>query len=439
MPMNTTHDARTVQELRDLYKRNRLNLSPAFQRQSVWTTTDRRLLIQSLLDGMPLPSIYLYKQVGRNGTPLYDVIDGKQRLETILLFLDEGPLFATEDYLDVRTTFSADEDLDSWYWADLPRKTKHEFLSAQIPTIEVEGELPEIIRLFVRINSTGKPLTPQERRHAHFYTSPILKTAQLLADQYERALLKNGVITPGQMQRMKHVELVTELLLAVHAGQPLNKKTKIDEVIRGNSLSAGDLAKAKANLKHALNVGMRILPNLKTTRFRQLADFYTLTLLLHRLRSEGVGITAHDSHKNALAGSLLTEFGRRVDEVNEKNRKHKNIGRSEEHFRAYLMTTREGTDSAQNRKTREQLLRKVLDGIFDEVDPVRSFNPTQRRIIWHSSASKKCSFSDCRQPIVKWEDFAVDHRKAHVLGGKTDLSNAALAHRWCNARAGAHQ
>src|SRR4051812_21763659 len=92
MALRTRHDTSTVQELVDLYAKKRLNLAPAFQRQSVWRTRARQLLVQSLLDGVPLPSIFLYSRVGRGGAPVYDVIDGKQRLETMLLFLGKGPL-----------------------------------------------------------------------------------------------------------------------------------------------------------------------------------------------------------------------------------------------------------------------------------------------------------------------------------------------------------
>lgn len=94
--LTTDHKVRTVQDLVDLEKSKKLNLSPAFQRNSVWTVNDRRLLVQSLFDGLPLPTIYLYRRVGHGGTPLFDVIDGKQRLETILDGAPQGELTATD-------------------------------------------------------------------------------------------------------------------------------------------------------------------------------------------------------------------------------------------------------------------------------------------------------------------------------------------------------
>jgi hypothetical protein len=106
---------------------------------------------------------------------------------------------------------------------------------------------------------------------------------------------------------MKHVELMTGLLLS--AGQPLNKKSKIDEIIRGASLGSADLKEAATSVRRALTLVEAVLPDLKTTRFRNGSDFYTLALLLHRFREEGKTITAHGSARNALAGGLLREFG----------------------------------------------------------------------------------------------------------------------------------
>lgn len=51
----------------------------------------------------------------------------------------------------------------------------------KIQTVEVSGDLSEIIDLFVRINSTGKRLTGAEKRHARFYRSEFLRQAEKVA------------------------------------------------------------------------------------------------------------------------------------------------------------------------------------------------------------------------------------------------------------------
>lgn len=51
--------------------------------------TDRRRLVQTLVEHCPVPSIFLYER-REDGSVVYDVIDGKQRIETILMILAEG-------------------------------------------------------------------------------------------------------------------------------------------------------------------------------------------------------------------------------------------------------------------------------------------------------------------------------------------------------------
>lgn len=435
MTLTTHHGTKTIQDFLDLYAARRLNLAPAFQRQSVWTVRDRRLLINSIFDNMPIPSVYLYRQTGKGGTPLHDVIDGKQRLESILLFMRRGPLKQFEDELWIKRSFDDEGPLTWWSWADLDDGQRNQFLNTKLPTIEVEGGLGEVIDLFVRINATGKHLTSQERRHAHYYTNPVLKAGQHLADRHSDFLTRARVISPAQHQRMRHVELMTELLLAVRAGMPLNKKQQLDKVIQNGGIAPGELKTATSDLNRAIASLKAILPHLKVTRFRQIADFYTLVLLLHRMHDEGLAVNGHASARNKLAGALLTDFGLGVDELSDKAKQAQGATALEEPFRQYLMTVREGTDSRSQREAREKILRNVLDGVFETRDTARMFNTTQRRILWHASDKRRCSI--CRQPITRWEDLSIDHVTAYIKGGKTKLSNAALAHKKCNSAKGA--
>lgn len=67
----------------------KLNLTPSYQRGDVWRTGDRQSLIESILRGIPLPSVILRK-TGASAT--YEVVDGKQRLTAILRFIGKHPI-----------------------------------------------------------------------------------------------------------------------------------------------------------------------------------------------------------------------------------------------------------------------------------------------------------------------------------------------------------
>jgi len=162
--INYTSDQKTILDLQNMYQNGQLDLNPGFQRSSVWTERDRAKLINSILRNYPLPSIFLYCR-NKDGNIVYDVIDGKQRIESILMFmgLKRGNRFWAKDQL-------SEDGSEEWIdWNTLKRrKLQHRITGYKLQAIETSGDAGEIIELFVRINSTGKALTGAERRHAQY-------------------------------------------------------------------------------------------------------------------------------------------------------------------------------------------------------------------------------------------------------------------------------
>ena len=84
--MNYTAGSRAIDDLIGDFRTSKINLIPPFQRRRVWKTPARQKLLENILRGKPIPAIFLYKQAsGQMYT--YNILDGKQRLESILLFI----------------------------------------------------------------------------------------------------------------------------------------------------------------------------------------------------------------------------------------------------------------------------------------------------------------------------------------------------------------
>ena len=403
-------------------------MEPGFQRQSVWAERDRAKLIESILRNYPLPAIFLYKRE-ENGKLVFDVIDGKQRLESIFMFmgLKQGR-FAT------RIQLPDAEQPELIDWTTLKRKGRQPLITSyEIPVIEVDGELGEIIDVFVRINSTGKALTQQEKRHARYYNSQFLKAAARLAERYEDFFLSNGIFSSGQIARMKHVELLCEIMLSLIQGDVLNKKTALDRVMSTTSFDGRQLGKASRMATTTLNRIRRIFPKLRTTRLRQVTDFYTLAVLIGKFEQERLILT--DRKRNTLAWDLLQAFVTNVDHVRELQRTVKGARPDQELYREYLLTVSQMTDDVTQRRKREQILRGILETVFASKDGQRGFTPEQRRILWNTSVNRTCSHPGCKRKL-SWEDFTIDHINPHSKGGKSKLENAALMCRAHNSAKG---
>lgn len=66
-----------------------LDLSPSYQRSDVWTTADAQKLIESVMLGIPLPSVIILEKDDEDSPR--EVVDGKQRLTSILRFMGAHP------------------------------------------------------------------------------------------------------------------------------------------------------------------------------------------------------------------------------------------------------------------------------------------------------------------------------------------------------------
>jgi hypothetical protein len=66
----------------------KLNLTPDYQREAVWTTPQKQLLIDSLLNGIDIPKLYFHQR--KQIPPEFDVVDGQQRIRAVTEFLEGG-------------------------------------------------------------------------------------------------------------------------------------------------------------------------------------------------------------------------------------------------------------------------------------------------------------------------------------------------------------
>ena len=430
MSLRYESSPRTVQDVIHLYEKGRLNLSPGFQRDSVWTDSDRQKLIESILRGYPLPSVFFYRRE-TDGQIYFDVIDGKQRIETILRFTGRirGNRFATK-----KIQLPGEDEKDWVDWDKLKRRRQqHKIEGYTLLTIQVDGELSEVIDLFVKINSTGKALSATEKRKAKFYDDDFLKEAARLARRFEGYFKAQRILSAGQILRMKDVELMCELMLSISKGDVINKKAALDRVMQSGSMTAHQLEKASRLTVSALNCVRRLFPDLGRTRFSKISDFYSLAVLVARLESEGLILT--DRRRNRLAWDLLVSFSNGVDTVRERQRRAEGAGPGEELYREYLLTVLEGTDEITKRQKREEILCGLLGSLFERTDERRLFSSEQRRILFNSATDRKCTAKGCGRRLG-WDDFTADHVRPFSKGGRTVLSNAALLCRKHNSAKG---
>src|SRR5208337_5348789 len=85
--MNHKSRAHSISWFQDQYKAGRLELRPPFQRKPVWSDKQRSSLVESILLDIPIPEVYIQVSQADDGAERYGVVDGQQRLRTILQFV----------------------------------------------------------------------------------------------------------------------------------------------------------------------------------------------------------------------------------------------------------------------------------------------------------------------------------------------------------------
>ena len=81
----------TIQWFYQRFREESLILSPEFQRNPVWQQPQKEYLIETILLDLPMPEIYVVNRISPEGESHYIVVDGQQRLRTIIEFIQAIP------------------------------------------------------------------------------------------------------------------------------------------------------------------------------------------------------------------------------------------------------------------------------------------------------------------------------------------------------------
>ena len=140
--------------------RSELFYIPDFQRQFVWSQNQSSRFVESLLLGLPVPGIFLFKEPE---TGRHLVIDGQQRLKSLLFFCDG--LFKGREF---RLT-GLESEWEGQTHITLSDADRARLADAVIHATVFKQDLPQndinsVYEVFERINTGGSKLSSQEIR-----------------------------------------------------------------------------------------------------------------------------------------------------------------------------------------------------------------------------------------------------------------------------------
>lgn len=196
----------------------------------------KSFLMDSIVRGLPVPIIFLRETKTDLKTLKHsrEVVDGQQRLRTIISFLDSGAL---RDYKpgrdDVKIEGVHNKDYAGFSFRDLPVEVQQSILdyefSVQVFSSAVGDR--EIIQIFSRMNSTGFKLNPQELRNSQYFGAFKTLMYELATEQLQR-WRDWGLFNETDLARMQEVEFTSEFARLMLVGITGRSQKALDTLYR---------------------------------------------------------------------------------------------------------------------------------------------------------------------------------------------------------------
>lgn len=184
-----------------------LDLSPEFQRRSVWTRAAKSYLLDTIIRGKPFPKILITQELADQKN-IRMVVDGQQRLRAIIEFVSgEFTILKAHnaEYGGIR-------------FDDLPGNVRSDILKYEISVdLLFDVNLPDLLDIFARINAYSVVLNTQEKLNAK-YLGTFKIVAYEMGHSYVEYLVSGSVLTEKQVTRMAEAQLSSDLLVAMCDG-----------------------------------------------------------------------------------------------------------------------------------------------------------------------------------------------------------------------------
>lgn len=422
----------SVRDILELKNNNMLLVNAEYQRGAVWTDSQQKKLIDSVMRGYPLPLIYLHHKVrsvaGMRNEGL-EIIDGQQRINALYHF-KEGAFKLFDPVKDDRQARFPDfvkRKPCPWARADflgLALDLKERFLSTPLNVVMVSTDDEDEARdLFIRLQA-GLPLNPQEKRDAWpgGFTQLILQLGgksglvRVPGHDFFNRLIKTKHTDRGEVRQLC-AQICMLLFERRETGSFVDiGTTDIDDYYYRHLDFKLDDPRVR-HLTLILDRAVEIFANQMAPKFRGHEAIHIILLI--------------DSLLRDYSDSWMSGFHLAYDEFKLRAAKDKKA-RSGDFWFEYGALTQ--TQSAQGRTIQrrhaffsEQMLSELKPRL---VDTTRIYGEVEREILYYQQG-KKCAH--CGQD-VKWSELEIHHVEEHHTGGATSLDNGAVVHRACHPK-----
>lgn len=393
-----------VETLKNLDGEHKIIYNTEFQRGEVWNTRRKQKLIDSILRGYSINTIFL-RQLSDGK---YECLDGQQRLKTLLKRAGEKKGFLYDGFPinpDITAEFKR-----KTYFEELPEPLKSKIRSYIIYAIIIyTHDDEETCKIFLRLQE-GLSLNSAEKLNAMigFLRNEIVGLAK---HQFMKKLGINDY-------RFAHRYMIAQAYLLTSRNRITDVKFRNLQEIYRSYKSVRPPQTVANTIERVLNfLGKEFEEDAHVIRKR--ADFASLFLLSRHFLDNYV-----TSEKVGLSDYFIT-FSKNVDKV-VSSEEEENVPYFD--YKTYRKTSADSRDSIEKRF--DIILTKFLE--FNQKlvpkDPKRSFDYWEKLAV-HRRDAGVCQLCGKRTPFDKG---TVDHITPHSKGGLTIIENGQWSCFSCN-------
>lgn len=158
----------SVRQLLEMFESGEIAIPPEYQRQFIWDEMRESQLVESVLLGIPVPSLFM----ATNSDSTWEIVDGVQRLGTLAHFFGTSTLLTLVNRPKPLLIAGLEKlpALNGEGYDSLPRSVQLMFATRpmRVTVLNDKSDLSVRFDLFERLNTGGISLTNQEIRNCVF-------------------------------------------------------------------------------------------------------------------------------------------------------------------------------------------------------------------------------------------------------------------------------
>lgn len=253
--------------------RGQLEISPKFQRRSVWSPQAKSYLIDTILKDKPLPKIFIRATTDpKTKKTVREIVDGQQRIRTILSFIKDG----------FRISKIHNEEFGGMLYSELPDDIQGEFLKYELSVdLLLDVQDRDILDVFARLNTYSVSLNKQELFNAKYF-GYFKQLVYKLSGDFYLFWTENRIFTDTKIMRMAEAELMTDIIIATLDG--IQSKKSAEKFYVKYDEDFANRKQIELNIKSTMDlIGNLFRDTLKTSNFRTVPNFYGLFISLYHM------------------------------------------------------------------------------------------------------------------------------------------------------------